>query len=126
MTMLVESKSQARERRSERTIPLVSGEETVLISIGRHSMIAKLLDFSEDGILVYLGEEFDVLTVGAPCTLTLYDEGKVFEAESKVARNSHRLIAFEFTNPASPVKSRLRAKITNTSDWMRIKGKKGS
>src|SRR5262245_28832709 len=94
MTAPGESKGR-HSRRSERTMPFLSGEEVVLIA-GRHrSMIAKMLDLSEDGTLVYLTDQPDLDTLDnldAACTLTLYHRGEVFEVESKVARKSRGLI----------------------------------
>jgi hypothetical protein len=126
MTVVEESKGRRKQRRSERTIPFVSGEEMVLISIGCHRpMIAKMLDLSEDGTLVYLSEESDILdATDTECTLTLYHHEKVFELESKIARRSRRLIAFEFVNPSSTVVNRIRTKITQMGDWMIVKGQK--
>ena len=126
MTVVGESKGRQKQRRSERTIPFVSGEEIVLISIACHTpMIAKMLDISEDGTLVYLSEESDILdAMDTECTLTLYHHGNVFQVESKVARGSRRLIAFEFVNPPATVVNRIRAKIIQMADWMRVKGQK--
>jgi hypothetical protein len=126
MTMVGESKGREKQRRSERTIPFVSGEEMVLISIGCHCpMIAKMLDLSDDGTLVYLSEKSDILdAMDTECTLTFYHHGEVFEVESRVARGSRRLIAFEFVNPPATVVKRIRAKIIQMADWMRVKGQK--
>ncbi len=126
MTMVAESKGQQKQRRSERTIPFVSGEEMVLISIGcQRSIIAKMLDLSEDGTLVYLSQESDILdAMDTQCTLTLYHREQLFDVKSKIARRSRRLIAFEFINPPSTVANRIRAKIIQMPDWMRVKGQK--
>ena len=126
MTMLAEPESGEKQRRSERTIPFVSGEEMVLISAGcHHSIIAKMLDLSEDGTLVYLNEDAPILDPAeTQCRLTLYHAGKVFEVDSKVARKSRRLIGFEFINVPSGVVNDLRSKIIHMSDWMRVKGHK--
>jgi hypothetical protein len=122
-TVVGESHEQHRQRRSERTIPFLSGEEMVLISIGcQPTIIAKMLDLSEDGTFVYLSEESDILdAMDKECTLTLYHHGEVFELESKIARRSRRLIGFEFVNPPSTVVNRIRTKITQMADWKRLK-----
>jgi PilZ domain-containing protein len=121
MTTVCEPKGSKKQRRSERKAPFLSGEEMVLISIGSHRpMIAKLLDLSEDGTLVYLSEESDVLdAMGTDCRLTLYHDGKVFELASKIARRSRRLIGFEFVNPQSTVLKHIRAKIIQMADWVK-------
>jgi hypothetical protein len=125
-TVAGESQGRQRQRRSVRTVPFVSGEEMVLISIGCHTtMIGKMLDLSEDGTFVYLSEESDILdAMDKECTLTLYHQGKIFQLESKIARRSRRLIGFEFVNPSSTVVSHIRAKITQMPDWRRLKGRK--
>jgi hypothetical protein len=124
MDVLAEFKGRQRQRRSERTIPLVSGEEMVLINTDSgHSIISKMLDLSEDGTLVYVGEESDTLdAMAVRCTLTLYHQGQVFQIESKVARRSSRLIGFEFINPSPSVVNRIRTKISRMPDWLRVKG----
>jgi hypothetical protein len=126
MSVFVESKSRQKHRRSERTIPFVSGEEMVLISIGSdRSFIGKMLDLSEDGTLVYLSDESDMLDAPEqPCALTLYNQGQVFQIESKVARRSSRLIGFEFVNPSPSVLKRIRLKISEMPDWLRVKGQR--
>jgi hypothetical protein len=126
MGVFVESKGRQGHRRSERTIPFVSGEEMVLITSGSDSsIIGKMMDLSEDGTLVYLSEESEMLNDLKPqCTLTLYHRGRIFQIESKVARASSRLIGFEFVNPSSTVMNRIRAKINEMPDWLRVKGQK--
>jgi hypothetical protein len=126
MSLVAESKDRLDQRRSERTIPFVSGEEMVLINIEcGPSIIAKMLDLSEDGTLVYLSEESDILdALETNCTLTLYHQGQMFDVESKLARRSRRLLGFEFINPPSTVLNHIRAKIIRMPDWMRVKGQK--
>jgi hypothetical protein len=122
MTMVAESKPRQKQRRSKRTIPFVSGEEIVLISTRSHrSIIGKMLDLSDDGTLVYLGEESDLPdTTETQFTLSLYHQGKVFEIESKLARRSSRLLGFEFIDPSPTLVLRIRAKIVQMQDWMRV------
>jgi PilZ domain len=129
MGVLVEFKDRQKQRRSERTVPFISGEEMVLISTGSgHSMIGKMLDLSQDGTLAYVGEEWETLdtldTLETRCLLTLYHQGQIFQIESKVARRSSRLIGFEFIDPSPIVVERLRAKINQMPDWLRVKGQR--
>ena len=126
MSVLVESKNRQKHRRSERTIPFVSGEEMVLISVGSdRSFIGKMLDLSEDGTLVYLSDESDMPDAAEmPCALTLYNQGQVFQIESKIARRSSRLIGFEFVNPSPNVLKRIQVKISQMPDWLRVKGQR--
>jgi len=126
MSVLVESKGRQKQRRSQRTIPFISGEEMVLISTGSGpSIIGKMLDLSEDGTLVYVSEASETLDAAeTPCMLTLYHQGQVFQVESKVARRSSRLIGFEFMNPSPGVANRIRAKISRMPDWLRVKGQR--
>jgi hypothetical protein len=61
------------KRRSERVIPVVSEEEVVLIDSGDgHRTLAKMLDISDGGTLVYLLVDSDIDgDVGDSCTLML-------------------------------------------------------
>lgn len=118
MTVPGESKGR-QSRRSERTMPFLSGEEVVLIGGCHRSMIAKMLDLSEDGTLVYLSDEPDLDKLDSACTLTFYHRGEVFEVQAKVARKSRGLIGFEFVNPPAAVVRRIRAKIGRMADWKR-------
>ncbi len=121
MALVSEALIQQKQRRSERTIPFLSGEEVVLIGSPCHRlMIAKMLDLSEDGTLVYLSDDTDSPdAIGTDCKLTLYHRGEVFEIDSKVARRARRLVGFEFINPSPAVASRIRAKIVQMADWMK-------
>ena len=109
-------------RRSERAIPFVSGEETVLISIKNSCpMIAKILDLSEDGTLVYLsGDAESFADEQTQCALTFYSAGQVFDVEAKIARKSHRLVGFEFVTPPPDVAKRIRTKISEMPDWVKV------
>ena len=114
---------QEDERRSERAIPFISDEETVLIVFDRlRPLISKMLDLSEGGTLVYLieGPE-DGLGANTVFRLMLYHQGEVFAVDSKVARGSGKLVGFEFINPPLAVVNRIQAKLIQMEvAWMRV------
>jgi hypothetical protein len=111
------------QRRSDRAIPFISDEETVLIVLDvRRPLISKMLDLSEGGTLVYLVEGPDAGFGENPvCRLMLYHQGEVFAVDSKVARLSGKLIGFEFIDPPLAVVNRIQAKLIQMEvAWMRV------
>jgi hypothetical protein len=111
------------KRRSERVIPFVSDEEVVVIrGEGKPPVLAKMMDLSETGTLVYLLAEADV--IGCADTLTnlaVYHQGKVFEIPSTVARKDGRMIAFHFNNPPEDVLRDVQGKLIRMEiEWMRL------
>ena len=112
----------ADKRTSERVVPMVTDEEMVVIeSDGRH-ILAKLMDLSETGTLVYYLMESDAPPeMGAQCTLSLYHHGTVFAMPAVVARRMSRLIAFHFTAPPEDL-SFLQAKLIRMEvEWNRLR-----
>jgi hypothetical protein len=107
------------KRRSERAIPCVSDEEMVVIQQeGKATVLAKLMDLSEVGALLY------VLRDGDPdgtVSLSIYHQGKVFDIPSTVIRKNGRLIAFEFENPSTEALREVQSKLIRMEvDWMRL------
>jgi len=107
------------KRRSARVIPFVSDEEVIVIhQEGRRNVLAKMMDLSEVGTLVYLLEEADI---SSPVELSLYDHGKVFEVRASVTRKNGRLNAFEFLNPTLEVLREIQSKLIRMEvEWMRL------
>src|SRR6185295_5492137 len=98
------------KRRSERTIPFVSDEEVVVLhKDGQASVLAKMMDLSELGTLVYLLNEGEAAPDAA--TLSVYHQGKVFEVPAKVVRRNGRLIALEFVNPPPEATHEIQSKL---------------
>src|SRR5205814_5920269 len=80
------------KRRSERVIPFVSDEEVIFIHQEvQKNVLAKMMDLSEVGTLVYLLEDTDI---SSPAELSLYHQGKVFKVPASVIRKNGRLNDF--------------------------------
>ena len=111
------------KRRSDRVIPVITEEEAVLVATGGDSpTLAKLIDFSELGTLVYLlvKTEFD-LPIGDVFALTMYDRGKMFELPGRVVRKSGHLVGFEFADLADEGLRSIRAKLIRMEvEWLRL------
>ncbi len=107
------------KRRSERTIPCVADEEVVVIHHqGNEDLLAKLMDLSEVGTLVYLLADGDL--AGA-ATLSIYHQGTVFDVPATVVRQSGRLVAFDFANPAEDVLREIQSKLIRMEvEWTRL------
>jgi hypothetical protein len=111
------------KRRSERVIPFVSDEEVIVIrSEGKSSMLAKMMDLSETGTLVYLlGDAEFSDGVGAASSLAIYHQGKIFEVPAIIARKDGRMIAFQFANPPEDVLRDVQGKLIRMEiEWMRL------
>src|SRR5689334_18628061 len=100
------------KRRSERVIPFVSDEEVVLVHVEENlALLAKMLDLSDVGTLVYLLVDTPGPPVGASCALSIYNSGKVIEVTSKVVRSSGRLCAFQFDEMQDEAVQSIAAKL---------------
>jgi hypothetical protein len=111
------------KRTSERLIPRGSDEDVVIIEYEGRQSLAKMLDLSDGGTLVYfLSNAEDSLGKDAACELTLYHQGKMFAIGAKVARAHGRLLAFQF-GPIHPESlPHLQAKLIRLEvDWRRLK-----
>src|SRR5262249_24401081 len=111
------------KRRSERVIPFVSDEEVVVIrSEGKSATLAKMINLSETGTLVYLLGDTDFSDpVGAARCLAIYHQGKIFEVPAIVARKDGRMVAFQFANPPEDVVRDLQGKLIRMEiEWMRL------
>jgi hypothetical protein len=107
------------KRRSERVIPFVSDEEVIVVhQEGRKNVLAKMMDLSEVGTLVYLLEETDIATAAQ---LSLYHQGRVFKVPANATRKNGRLIAFEFADPPVDVVREIQSKLIRMEvEWMRL------
>jgi hypothetical protein len=111
------------KKRSERVIPFVSDEEVVVIrSEGHTPMLAKIMDLSETGTLVYLLGEGDLTQgEGASSGLAVYHQGKIFEVPAVLARKENRLVAFQFKNLPAEVLLDIQGKLIRMEiEWMRL------
>lgn len=107
------------KRRSERVIPFVSDEEVVVVD---GQVLAKMMDLSEVGTLVYLIEENDLPgATGSSCVLSIYHQGNVVEAPASIARKIGRLIAFNFANLSPDSLREIQSKLIRMEiEWMRL------
>jgi hypothetical protein len=112
------------KRRSDRVIPAVSEEEVVLVDIGDGGkpVLAKMLDFSEVGTLVYLLVNSELQPpVGGSCILTMYDQGHIFTVPSHVARKGGRLIGFDFGEISELTLHNIQSKLIRMEvEWLRL------
>ena len=110
------------KRRSERVIPFVSDEEVVVIhQDGQANVLAKMMDLSNVGTLVYLLEEGDP---SGSTVLSVFHQGRVFEVPASVARKTGRLIAFEFVNLSQEATHEIQSKLIRMEvEWIRVSGK---
>jgi hypothetical protein len=97
----------------------VSDEEMVVIQQeGQASVLAKLMDLSEVGALLYILRDGDP---DGKASLTIYHQGKVFDVPAAVTRKNGRLIAFEFVNPPAEALREVQSKLSRMEvDWMRL------
>ena len=111
------------KRKSERVIPFVSDEEVVVIRAeGAAPMLAKMMDLSDTGTLVYVLAEGDQTgAVGSSNNLAVYHQGKVFEIPATIARKDGRMVAFQFANPSPEVLRDVQGKLIRMEiEWMRL------
>ena len=110
------------KRRSERVIPFVSDEEVVVIRrTGASPVLAKMLDLSEVGTLVYLIAEELPDAPGAASEIAVFHQKKVFDIPVTIVRRNGRLIAFEFANPSPEALRDVQGKLISMEiDWMRL------
>lgn len=107
------------KRRSERVIPFVSDEEVVVIhQAGRDNVLAKMMDLSDVGTLVYLLADDDI---AGSATLSIFHMGKVFAVPANAVRKMGRLVAFDFTDPSSDVQREIQTKLIRMEvEWIRL------
>src|SRR5438552_1889663 len=109
------------KRRSERSVPLVSDEDVVVVrQDGQANALAKIIDLSEVGTLLYLLGDGDP---SGTVLLSIYHQGKVFEVSANVIRKTGHLIAFEFVDPSPEATHKIQSKLIRMEvEWMRLSG----
>ena len=115
--------SQEEKRRSDRVIPAISEEEAVLVGVGTGKpALAKLIDFSELGTLVYMLVQLEsALAIGETYTLTMYDQGSIFVIPSRVVRTNGHLVGFEFTSLSTATLHHVQSKLIRMEvEWLRL------
>jgi hypothetical protein len=90
----------ANERRQfRRVFPLVPEEDVVLFSVSGNSyFVAKLLDLSRGGALIYAAQPSVSAEVGAQYKLYFQSRGGMFNVESTLMRKENQFFAFQFIN----------------------------
>ncbi len=112
------------KRRSERVIPFLSEEEVVLVHVPTaEPYLAKMLDLSDVGMLLYLLVDAGLPELGDSCRLSLYNAGRVFDVIGTIARKNGRLVAFDFVDPSPEATKEIQAKLIRMEvEWIRLSG----
>ena len=113
------------KRNSGRVVPLVSDEEIIVIDREGQRSLAKMLDLSDSGTLVYMMDDEDIGgDAGDNCVLSLYHHDKVFNALAAIVRKSGRLVAFRFVLLDDDAASELQTKLIRMEvAWTRMKSR---
>jgi hypothetical protein len=116
--------SAEEKRGSDRIVPMVSDEEMVVVECGESRYLAKMMDLSDSGTLVYLLADTDVsIPFDTLCRLSLYHNGKILTTSATVARTNGRLVAFRFRGIDYGTSANLQAKLIRMEvEWIRLQG----
>jgi hypothetical protein len=103
---------------------MVSDEEMVVIEMGEQRHLAKMMDLSDNGTLVYLlADVEEAIFPGTLCRLSIYHSGKIFIVSAAVIRTNGRLVAFRFQRNDYGTSATLQAKLIRMEvEWTRLKG----
>jgi PilZ domain len=86
-------------RQFRRVFPLVPEEDVVLFSVGGNShFVAKLLDLSRGGALIYAAHPSVSVEVGSQYKLYFQSRGGMFNVEATLMRKETQFLAFRFIN----------------------------
>jgi hypothetical protein len=112
------------KRTSDRVVPMVADEEMVVIEMGENRRLAKMMDLSDSGTLVYLLADLEeAIFPGTLCNLSLYLSGRIFTVSATVIRTNGRLVAFRFQGIDYVTSTKLQAKLIRMEvEWTRLKG----
>jgi hypothetical protein len=110
------------KRNSDRVVPMVSDEEMVVVEVGEQRLLAKMMDLSDSGTLLYLlADNESPISAETVCRLSLYHSGKVFTVSATVARTNGRLLAFRFHKVDYGTSANLQAKLIRMEvEWTRL------
>lgn len=111
--------SEQNKRRSDRTIPFVSDNEMVVIhQDGQASILAKMMDLSELGTLVY---QLSERSAAGAVELSIYNDGRICQVPACVIRKNGRLVAMEFVNLTPETLREIQSKLIRMeAEWMRL------
>jgi hypothetical protein len=89
----------SERRQSRRVFSLVPEEDVVLFSVnGRSHFVAKLLDLSRGGALIYTADPSVSADPGSRYKLYFQSRGAMFHLEGTLVRKEMQFFAFQFVN----------------------------
>jgi hypothetical protein len=99
-------------RRHRRVFSLVPEEDVVLFSSdGRSHFVAKLLDLSRGGVLIYSADPTVFAEPGARYKLYFQSRGSMFHLEALLVRRELQFFAFQFVNVTPLDLAEIRSKL---------------
>ena len=100
------------KRRHRRVFSLVPEEDVVLFSTsGRSHFVAKLLDLSRGGALIYSADPSVAAEVGGRYKLYFQSRGAMFHLEGTLVRREMQFFAFQFQNVTPLDLAEIRSKL---------------
>jgi hypothetical protein len=110
--MTDELMSANEKRQFRRVFSLVPEEDVVLFSMnGSSHFVAKLLDLSRGGVLIYTADPTLSAEVGSHHKLYFQSRGGMFHVESILTRKEDRFFAFQFVNLTPLDTAEIRSKL---------------
>ena len=110
--MMVELVNTYERRLFRRVFSLVAEEDVVLFSMNGYShFVAKLLDFSRSGALIYTADPSVSVEIGSRYKLYFQSRGAMFHLEAEAVRRDNQLLAFRFINVTSLDTREIRGKL---------------
>jgi len=102
----------SERRQFRRVFSLVPEEDVVLFSMnGRSHFVAKLLDLSRGGALIYTADPSVSAGVGSNYKLYFQNRGSMFHLEGMLVRREMQFFAFQFLNVTPLDLAEVRAKM---------------
>ena len=113
MTEVEKETAEEQERRTHRRVfSLVPEEDVVLFSSsGRSHFVAKLLDLSRGGALIYSADPSVGAEVGCRYKLYFQSRGTMFHLEGTLVRRELQFFAFQFANVTPLDLAEIRSKL---------------
>jgi PilZ domain len=102
----------SERRQFRRVFSLVPEEDVVLFSLnGRSHFMAKLLDLSRGGALIYTADPTVGADIGGSYKLYFQSRGAMFHLEGTLVRKDLQFFAFQFLNLTPLDLAEIRAKL---------------
>jgi hypothetical protein len=99
-------------RRHRRVSSLIPEEDVVLFTVnGRSHFVAKLLDLSRGGALIYSADPSLTLEPGSQYKLYFQSRGTMFHLEAVLVRRDLQFLAFQFINVTPLDLAEIRGKL---------------